>query len=191
MKKTALVTVTILALGLGTTACSSGSSDTSASTPASSSPAASASAVTSGAPTALATAGGRITATDRNAGLEKGAGVAITITPGAKGQAKFQLIDAKTGKDYSDFYVFDYSTNTFMRHHNSAAMGKTYEYTMDLRTKKLLSVKDATGKDLSASTKKMNRWDSAQQENAGYLDAAQAYFQKAYGKTIQAATTQA
>lgn len=70
-------------------------------------------------------------------------------------------------------------------------MGKTYEYTVDLRTKKLLSVKDATGKDLSASTKKMNRWDSAEQENVGFMETAETYFQKTYGKSIQDATTKA
>lgn len=206
MKKTALATITVLALALGTAACSSGtaSSAGSASAPAasastaaastSSAPAAAASssapAASSASSVALTSSGSTLTATDRNANLEGKSGVAITIKPGPKGTATFQLIDPATGKNYADYYVFDYGTNTFLRHHDSTAMGKIYNYTIDLSTKKLVSVKDGTGKDLTASIKKRGMWNGAEQDNVGFMTAAEAYFQTHFGKSIKDAATQ-
>lgn len=199
MKARVLVPLLAAALALPLSACSGSSGDSRDSASAvessaqtattSASPSAAESSGTAAAPTDFETADGVLTATDLEAGLAEGAGVRITIEPGAGGTATFQLVDPASGDDYSDYFIFNYADRTFVRHHNVAARGMTYNYTMGLDDQILTGIADDEGNDASEAVREHGRWDSAQTETAELMTATQEYFQNTFGVTIEEKVT--
>ncbi|WP_316669273.1 hypothetical protein [uncultured Propionibacterium sp.] len=181
MKTKVLTAVLAAALALPLSACSGSSGDSASSASRSGTGASAGASSASG----FETAGGVLTATDPEANLSDGAGVRITIEPGATGKATFQLIDPASGSDYSDCLVFDYAERTFVRHHDVAARGAAYDYTMSLDDQTLIAITDEQGDDASEAVRRYGRWDSAQTETADLLTTTQRYFQDKYGTTIE------
>lgn len=196
MKARVLVPLLAAAMALSLSACSGSSGDSrdSASAPQSSTQAGTTSAAPSAngespSATDFETADGVLTATDLGADLAEGAGVRITIETGAEGTATFQLVDPASGDDYSDYFIFNYADRTFVRHHNVAARGTTYNYTMGLDDQVLTGITDDEGNDASEAVRQHGRWDSAQTETAELMTATQEYFQNTYGVTIEEKVT--
>ncbi len=198
MKARVLLPLLAAALALPLSACSgsSGDSQDSASAPqstqagtTSAAPSPGGSSTAEPSATDFETADGVLTATDLEADLAEGAGVRITIEPGADGTATFQLVDPASGDDYSDYFIFNYADRTFVRHHHVAARGTTYDYTMGLDDQVLTGITDDEGNDASEPVRQHGRWDSAQAETAELMTATQEYFQNTYGVTIEEKVT--
>lgn len=127
---------------------------------------------------------GKLVDTDKEAKVIEGAGLAITVDPAAK-TVTFQQIDPASGEKFQNFTTFDYTKGTMLRHLVSSAMGKTYEYTLELATNTLASVADDKGKDLSESTRQAGRWEKAEGETRAQRADFEAYFLARYGKSIE------
>ena len=194
MKRTiAVISATVIGLSLsacGGTAQTSSAGQTTTASSAATTPAATTPAVTSSPQTAgtLTEQDGKLVDSDKEATAVEGAGFAITIDPTAQ-TATFQFIDPSSGEEFQNFSRFDYQTNSFLRHHVVPAMGQTYDYTLDLGARTLVSVTDASGADVSETLKGMGRWDSAQADTAAQAEAIEVYFFDRYGMSIEDATT--
>lgn len=183
----AVAVIVALVMGVGLTACGDNGSD--ADSTASGTPSATATGAESSpaAGRTLTEQEGKLVDTDVEAKVFDGSGLKITIDP-AKKTARFQLVDPGSGKDFSDYYVFDYSNQTMVNHKSVAAMGAVYDYTLDLGSNEVTSIKDANGAEVSDQVRKMGRFDQAQTDRVNERKALESHFQQQYGKTIQEAT---
>lgn len=176
MKRFVVIAGICLTVGLGVSGCASGT------------PSQAPQSTVSSAGASLAKEGDKLTDTDQQANLFNGSGVKVTIEPAAK-TARFQLVDPSSGKDFSDYYVFDYAKQTMLCHRLVSAMQKEYDYTLKLDTGELVTVVDGQGNDAIKTLKERGMFDKAQKDRGQERGDLEAWFQKRYGKTIEEAAT--
>ena len=176
MKRFIAIAGICLAVGLGASGCASG---TPGQAPHSTASAAGAS---------LAKEGDKLIDTDLQANLFNGSGVKVTIDPAAR-TARFQLVDPGSGKDFSNYYVFDYAKQTMLCHRLVSVMQKEFDYTLNLGTGELTTVVDGEGNDAIPTLKERGMFDKAQKDRGQERGDLEAWFQKRYGKTIEEAAT--
>ena len=111
MKRFVVIAGICLAVGLGVSGCASGT------------PSQAPQSTVSATGASLTKEGDKLIDTDLQANLFNGSGVKVTIEPAAK-TARFQLVDPSSGKDFSDYYVFDYAKQTMLCHRLVSAMQK-------------------------------------------------------------------
>ena len=168
MKRFVVIAGICLTVGLGVSGCASGT------------PSQAPQSTVSSAGASLAKEG------DLQANLFNGSGVKVTIEPAAK-TARFQLVDPSSGKDFSDYYVFDYAKQTMLCHRLVSAMQKEFDYTLNLGTGELVTVVDGQGNDAIKTLKERGMFDKAQKDRGQERGDLEAWFQKRYGKTIEEA----
>lgn len=127
---------------------------------------------------------GVLTYLDTDNGPFEGVGLKVLIQKGEDGNAKFIKTDL-TGTEGADYYIFDYSNNTFEKYYFVSAMGTGYYYYYDLEKDELTKMEDKDHNDTTQSTKDAKRWDSAVEKVKEEIEVLEEYFKEEHNKTIK------
>lgn len=95
----------------------------------------------------------------------------------------------KEGEESSDYYDFNYETNTVEKYYYVSAMGTAYYYTYDLEKGELVKVEGQNHEDKTESTKSSGRWDKSAEKVKTEVEQIEKYFEEQYGVSLKEACT--
>lgn len=114
----------------------------------------------------------------------EGMGLKIVVEKGETGKAKFVKTDMEGNEDVN-YFIFDYSSNTFEKYNYVSAMGSGYYYYYDLAAKELTKVENNDHEDTTEGLKAAGRWDGAVASTEEDIVALEKYFEAQHGTTIE------